>query len=124
MKTIKNIFKAGTISLIIPLISLAQVTNVNVFDILGTVTDILAVVIPILLIIATIIFIYGLITYILLSAGDAAKRAEARNIMIWGIVILFVTVAVWGLVKVIENTFRVERENIPQGPQAPVIPGL
>lgn len=119
----RNILKTGIVSLVIPFFALAQATNVNAFDILGTITDILAVIIPILLVIATIIFIYGLITYILAS-GKEENRTEARHIMIWGIVILFVTVAVWGLVTVIENTFGVERENIPSGPQAPVIPGL
>ena len=63
-----------------------------------------------------LVFIYGLVTY-LLSTGDEEKRKEARQVMIWGIIILFVIVVVWGLVAVLENTFNVNRENIPAGPR-------
>ena len=103
----------GSVFLALPFIALAQTTITSILDKIG---DILAVVIRILIVIATLVFIYGLVTY-LLSTGDEEKRKEARQVMIWGIIILFVIVVVWGLVAVLENTFNVNRENIPAGPR-------
>lgn len=117
LKEIKKLSKFGVISALLPIMAFAQTTF---FDILVTVSDLLAIVIPILLVIATIIFIYGLITYIL-NVGNAEKQKEARSLMIWGIVLLFVIVAVWGLVGVVGRTFNVENANIPEGPLPPVI---
>lgn len=56
---------------------------------------------PILIGLAVIFFIYSLLTF-LMSAGSA--KDQARSQMIWGIVILFVMVSVWGLVKVFQNS--------------------
>ena len=41
----------------------------------------------------------------ILAAGSEEGRKEGRNIMIWGIIALFVIVSVWGLVQVLNNTF-------------------
>ncbi len=44
----------------------------------------------------------------LINAGDETARTEARNIMIWGIIALFVMVSVWGLVNVLDDTFGLD----------------
>lgn len=112
MKEFKKILKTGIIPFVLPVFAFAQTT---VSGILTTTSTILQQVIPILLIIATVIFIWGLIWYIL-AAGKEESRKEARNVMIWGIIILFVVVAVWGLVNVLGDTFNIENSNIPPGP--------
>ena len=43
---------------------------------------------------------------------------EARNVMIYGIIGLFVMVAVWGLVNVLINTFGLST-SVPQVPGLP-----
>ena len=72
-------------------------------------------VIPILMIIATLVFIWGIIQYVL-SAGSDDRKKEAKNLIIWGLIALFVIVAMWGLVNVIGSTFGVEEPKIPRVP--------
>ncbi len=56
------------------------------------------------MVLALIYFIYGVAKYIM-NAGDPEAQKEARSVMIWGIVALFVIVSVWGLITVLQNTF-------------------
>ena len=49
---------------------------------------------------ALLAFFWGLAKYIFHS-NDEEKKAEGKNIMIWGIVALFVMASVWGIVKFI-----------------------
>ena len=72
-------------------------------------------VIPILMIIATIVFIWGIISYVL-AAGSDERKKEAKNLIIWGLIGLFVMVAMWGLVSVIGSTFSIGETPIPGGP--------
>lgn len=68
---------------------------------------IVELIIPLLIAIALVYFIVGVIKYITAGA-DETKRTEARNTMLYGIIGLFVIVAVWGLVDVIARTFDVD----------------
>ena len=91
----------------------------------GTIPQILNIVIPILMVIATIVFIWGIISYIL-SAGSDERKKEAKNLIIWGLIGLFVIIAMWGLVTVIGTTFIPGGERIiPPGPSvsppAPIV---
>ena len=55
--------------------------------------------------IALLGFFWGLAMFIFSAgAGDEGKRAEARSIMIYGVIALFVMVSVWGLVGFLGNT--------------------
>lgn len=53
---------------------------------------------------ALLYFILGVTKYIYHS-GDAEKRSEGYQMMIYGIIALFVMVSVWALVGVLSNTF-------------------
>jgi len=85
-----------------------------------TILRILNVVVLIIMSLALIYFFWGLAQYIL-SAGDDAKKGEGRNIMIYGVVALFVMVAVWGLVGILKRTFI---ENSGVGTNAPNVNNL
>ena len=71
--------------------------------------------IPVVLALAVLYFFWGLAQYVLYSA-DEAKKEEGRNIMIWGIVALFIMVSVWGVIRLLQQTFGVED-------QTTIIPG-
>lgn len=86
----------------------------DAFSILNTVQSILNVIIPIVITIAVIIFIVGVVKYV--TASDEEKQAEARKLMISGIIGLFVIVSIWGLVRVLQNTFGVNSDEIPGTP--------
>jgi len=98
----KSIFAVGVA--LLPVLALAQT---NVQSILATVQSILDIVVPIIMALALIYFFWGLATYILGASADEEKRAAGRNMMIYGIIALFVMAAVWGLVKVVGSTFDV-----------------
>ena len=72
--------------------------------------DILNVVIPVLIVLAVIYFIWGVITYVV--GGDEEAKKKGRDKIIFGIIGLAVIVAVWGLVKILTNTFGI---NTTQG---------
>jgi membrane-bound acyltransferase YfiQ involved in biofilm formation len=72
---------------------------------------------PLLLIaIATAYFIYG-VAGVILSSGDEAKLKEGKERMVFGIIALFVMVAMWGLAIVLSNTFGLDN-NIPSAEYA------
>lgn len=61
-------------------------------------------IIPLLISIGLIIFLAGVIRFV--SAGDdEEKRQGGRQMMIFGIIALFVMVGVWGFVNMLSNTF-------------------
>lgn len=91
-----------SISALAPSVALAATVD-SVLDktgnLIGTAT-------PIIVALALLYFFWGLARYIL-NSGDEEKKAEGRNIMIWGIIALFVMISVWGLVNILANTFSV-----------------
>lgn len=61
-------------------------------------------VVPFLIGLGLVLFLIGVVNYV--RAGDnEEKRQAGRDLMIFGIVALFVMVGVWGLVKILYNTF-------------------
>ena len=116
----KKLFKASTIlALLSPLAALAQAggiipggitpveaPQVEDVPIAGEdkISQVLSLISYWLVIIATIIIAIGLITFLwgvvqyITAGADEEKRVAARNMMLYGIIALFVMVAVWGLV--------------------------
>lgn len=102
----------------VPLISSAQ-TIMTLGDKAMTIID--DYVIPIIFAIAFIYFILGVLKYVR-SGGDEGARTEARSMMLYGIIALFVMSAVWGLVQVLADTTGIEtgeggRNIIPDRPE-------
>ena len=106
----------STLMLAMPAIALAQDANIillKVGVILGQAT-------PLVVALAVLFFFWGLAMYIL-NAGDEEKRDKGRSIMIWGVIALFVMVSVWGLVRIIGNTFGVTEGGSVMLPTIPTI---
>lgn len=80
----------------------------------------LNLIIPVLFFIATIVFLWGVILYIT-SGGDEEKRKEGRVYIIYGLIGLFVMVAVWGIVNIMIGFFF--PGGIGPAPGVPNIPG-
>ncbi len=83
-----------------PMFALAQsapeLDNLQVL--LRSIGKLIDIALPIVVALGLLAFFFGLAKFIF-NAGDEEARKQARGIMIWGIVALFVMVAVWGLVK-------------------------
>ncbi len=60
-------------------------------------------------------FLYGLVNYVTV-AGDEKKRTEARNTIVYGIIILFVMTSVWGLISFVQSSIQLQQGSAPQVP--------
>jgi len=112
-----------------PLLALAQVTGggprqcgalgstSTIQGVICKISEILNSLIPLLVILGVIYFIWGVITYVI--SDDEEAKTSGRNRMIFGVIGLAVIVGVWGLVKIVTNTFgisNVQNINYPTVP--------
>lgn len=81
---------------IAPLMAFAQ-SGTQLYGILNIIQNIVNIIIPILITAGIAWFIYGVVMYA--TATDEEKRKESKNIMIYGIIGLFVIVSIWGLIR-------------------------
>jgi len=143
----KKILKASTVlALLSPVIALAQsvgggiipggITPVgpavgledgvpaagtdNISKVLSLVSYWLVIVATIVIAIGLITFLWGVVQYITAGA-DEEKRAAARNMMLYGIIGLFVMVSVWGLVYFLADIVGVDPGS---GVELPGIPAV
>ena len=106
----KTFFVASGL-LAMPLLTLAATDGLQ--GVLTTFSGIINTAIPVVLALAVLYFFWGLAKYVL-NQSDEGKKEEGRNIMIWGIIALFIMVSVWGLIGILQSTFGVEgTENDP-----------
>lgn len=82
--------------------------------------QILDMVLPIIIAIAVITFLWGVVGY-MTAGADEEKRGQSRNLMIYGVIGLFVMVSIWGLVAVFGRTFGIGQGG---GAIAPKLPGI
>ncbi len=97
----------------LPLVAFAQ-TPTNLTSLVAWAGDILNRLIPLLIAAALVVFFWGLVRYIL------NPKKGSRDIMIAGLLSLFVMVSVWGIIRLAQNTFGVNGATpvtIPQVPQ-------
>ena len=113
----KKYLALSAAALMFPAIGFAQQFN-NLDATLNSLISLINRLIPFAIGLAVLLFIFGLISFITAGA-DEEKRKGARNTIIWGIIILFVMVSVWGLVNFLKNTFNLQN----QAPQdIPTVP--
>lgn len=90
----------------LPLVASAQ-TIQGVLNTFGAIINILVV---LAIGVAIIVFFWGLITY-LVKAGE--EKSKGLQLMLYGIVAIFVMVSIWGLVRLLVNTFLPGVSNNP-----------
>ena len=98
-------------------LALAQVTGVfnscagiglgTIQGMICKIGDILNTIVPILIALGVVYFVWGVITFVI--SNDEEAKTTGRNRMIYGIIGLVVIVGMWGLVRVVTNTFGVGR---------------
>ncbi len=87
----------------------------SIFTNVGEWLDLL---IPILIGIAVVVFFWGIIRYVTAGADDE-KRKEARGLMIWGIIAIFIMVAIWGLVGLLASFLGISTGGTVNAPTLP-----
>ena len=75
--------------------------------------------IGILIAFAVIWIIWNVVRFIM-NADNPEKRAPIQSAILWGIVGLFVILSIWGLVRILTNTFRTDTTTPTS--QFPVVP--
>ena len=108
----KKIAVLGGIFAITPMIAFAALdTNRGLGKALLVISDTISYILPIIVALALLYFFWGLAKYII-NSGDEEKKSEGRNIMIWGIITLFIMVSVWGLVNLLVDTFSLSEGSL------------
>jgi hypothetical protein len=72
--------------------------------------------VPVAFALGLIFFFYAVAKYIL-ALGNEDKRSEAKQLMLWGIIALFVMASVWGLVYFIRDSFGVTDDSAITAPR-------
>lgn len=88
------LFLAG-ISLL--LLTPALVHAATLDSLVDAASEVIAIFIPTLLFIAVLVFFWGLVKFIS-HAGDEKTIADGKQLMIWGMITIFVMVSLWGIV--------------------------
>ena len=86
-------------------------------NVLDRVADIIAQLVPIVIALALLTFLWGVLQYVI--AKDPESQKDARGVMLYGIIALFVMVSVWGLVQILGDTFGLDGSVKPPIPAVP-----
>lgn len=84
----------------------------GLLDILCRISELLAAIIPILVALGIVYFVYGVVMYMIADSEEA--KTKGRDSIIAGIIGLAVIVSVWGLVKLVVDTFAIDPTVPPQ----------
>ncbi len=88
----------------------APVTDIDSF--INVTGNLMNKVAPLIIGVAFLWFLWGVVKYV--TAGDNEDtQKESRNMMIYGIIALFVMTSVWGLVNVLAGTFQLSGTSGP-----------
>ena len=79
----------------------------SIYNLLAKADQIMRQIIGILFTAGTVVFLWGVIQY-MTAAGDEKKIKDARQKITYGIIGLFLMVAIWGIVKALVATFGLQ----------------
>lgn len=85
-----------------PFAAFAATDLQNVFKTLG---ELLGIITPVIVALALLGFFWGLAMYVLNFSGDDKDKKKGRDMMVYGTLVLFVMVSVWGIVQILQDTF-------------------
>lgn len=94
-------FSLSAVTLVIPVIALAQVET-TLKGLAYQIVKILNVATATLVAAAFVAFMFGA-AYNLIKAGERGSAA-LREFLVWGVITLFVMVSIWGILALLQNT--------------------
>lgn len=92
----------------------------NIESLVSSIGRLVGIALPIVVGIALLAFFWGLVKFIFAQGNEEAKT-DAKKIMLWGLIALFVMVSVWGIVRFIGNAFDIQQGDTIE---VPSVPGL
>lgn len=122
MKKLASLF---AVLALLPVVAQAQAPQLNSLgDVLALATNIINQLMPFIVALAVLYFIWGVFQFVMASGDDEARKV-GRTKMMWGIIGIFVMVSVWGLVNLLEGSFRTNKRVIAPTPSPlPTNPGF
>lgn len=101
-------------TLLLPVVASAA----SLFDTLALFNTFLNALIGLFITLAIVVFFWGLIKY-LVGLDSSESKAEGLQIMMYGVIAIFVMVSIWGIIRLLQNTFKVTSTDpiIPKGIQ-------
>lgn len=86
----------------------------TLLDTLALVNTFLNAAIGLFITLAIVVFFWGLINY-LLNVGE--EKGKGLQIMFYGVIAIFVMVSIWGIIRLLQSTFKVTSTDpiIPKG---------
>lgn len=106
----KNIILSAVfLSLAIPMMASAQTVGAGFSNLQAIVQKIAAIVnmlIPLVFSLGILGFFWGLVKYIFAQSSEDGKK-DAKNIMLWSLVALFIMASVFGIITLAQNTVGV-----------------
>ena len=102
-----------TLALLVPTLASAA----TLIDTLVLASNFLNGVIGLFITLAIVVFFWGLIKYLI--SLDHENANEGLKIMFWGVIAIFVMVSIWGIIRLLQSTFKVTSTDpvIPKGIQ-------
>lgn len=89
----------------------------TLLDTLALANTFLNAIVGLFITLAIVVFFWGLIQYLVNVGGE--KKHEGLQIMFYGIIAIFVMVSIWGIIRLLQSTFKVTSTEpvIPKGIQ-------
>jgi fumarate reductase subunit D len=78
----------------------------DITSLITNITTLIQSAVPVLLMLAVLVCFWGLVKFIY-HADDEKARESGRGIMVWGMIALFVMVALWAIVGFIQSTLDI-----------------
>jgi hypothetical protein len=72
--------------------------------------------VPLIFAVALLVFLFGVFQYFILGGGDAEKRKEGRQYIMYGIIGFVIMISVWGLVRLVSSAFGLDQQIRPALP--------
>ncbi|OHA94715.1 MAG: hypothetical protein A3C62_00100 [Candidatus Zambryskibacteria bacterium RIFCSPHIGHO2_02_FULL_39_16] len=70
----------------------------NLRELVSIFIDLIQVALPVVVGFALLAFFWGLAKFIFRVGGDEKAVEEGKNLMIWGVIALFVMISIWGII--------------------------
>jgi hypothetical protein len=74
-----------------------------------TIGSILNTIIPIIIVLGVVYFVWGVVSYMI--GADEEQKKKGRDKILYGIIGLVVIVGMWGLVRIVTDTFGIEDQS-------------
>ncbi len=98
MKKVLQKISIASVGLFTPVFAFAASTQ-GIEKLLNDVHRVISLVIPVLIALGVVGFMWGIVLYLF-----GKNKDEGKQMMLWGIIALFVMTSVWGLVNILRTT--------------------